>query len=363
MKVRERKIINSVIDGDFHETKKLLDLGVNVDSQDEKKQSVLMLATKQNNVEIAKLLIDYGADVNLRDETKLTPWICAAANGFHEILEYGAPHSDVNLVNRFGGTALLPSSEKGFLKTVEVAIKSKVPINHINDLNWSALQEAVVLGNGMSSYHIIIRLLLDNGANMNFIDDYGKTALDWAKEYNQEYVQLLLTNKIDRNSNSEKLLDAILTDISNDDYEAGYKKSKQGIDLFKSPEFYFLQGYTKELQHEYDIAINLYEEGLDQSSEFYFYIANAYRRKKNTQKVIETYNKAIDLDPEYFFYRYHLSNYLREIGDHSKAIEQMNILLEQNPSRYDFAFHKANSLKACGQEKKASVLLAQFNKD
>ena len=360
---KETQLLKAVEAGDLEQVKTVIEESVNVNCQDERGRSPLMIATQQNNLEMAKLLIDAGGDVNQRDNMLLTPWICAAANGFHKILKAGAPKADITLVNRFGGTALLPSSEKGFLKAVDVAIQSDVPVNHVNDLEWTALQEAVILGDGQALYSLIIRLLMDHGADPTTLDNDGKTALDWAKEYEQSYIESLLKKEIDRSQPDEKLIDAILGHISKEEYQEANEKADKGISEFSRRVFYFLKGYTFILQDKYEQGIRIYEEALTLSGgkpEFYFYLANAYREQKQVDKAIETYRKAIDMDPDYFFYRYHLSNYLRELGRHEEAIKEMDILLEQNPHRYDYAFHKANSLRVLGKEKVADELLSQF---
>lgn len=347
--------------GNVEEVEKLLEKGADVHYQDEKGRTPLMAATQQNNIPLAKRLIEAGSDVNQRDNMLLTPWICAAANGFYEILELGAAHADVKLANRFGGTALLPSSEKGFLKAVDVAIKAGVPINHINDLGWTALQEAVVLGDGGSLYSLILKLLMNHGADPTTLDHDGKTAIDWAKEYGQSDVVAILEGTYDKKDPEETAIVEILQFISDDDYEAALEKSQRKIEKFQSLTFYYLKGYIHTLQKDYEEGLAVYEEALSKeggSPEFYFYIANALREQKRVEEAIAAYQKAIELDQNYFYFRYHLSNYLRELGRHEEAIQQMDTLLEQNPERYDYLFHKANSLRVLGKNEEADKLLA-----
>lgn len=76
-----------------------------------------MIAVINNNLSLAKLLLERGADLNIRDNTMLSPWLCAGANGFHKILRTALKYNpEISSTNRFGGTVLLPSSEKGYLK-------------------------------------------------------------------------------------------------------------------------------------------------------------------------------------------------------------------------------------------------------
>lgn len=360
----ESELLSSTSLGKVNDVERLLIQGADVNCQDERGRSPLMIATQKNNFEMAELLINHGADVNLRDKMLLTPWICAAANGFYEILKVGANKADVNLVNRFGGTALLPSSEKGFLMAAIVSLQSGVPVNHINDLGWSALQEAVVLGDGKSLYSMIIRVLIENGAEINKKDHYHKTVLDWANEHNQKYVLDILTNNINKESSKEILIDTIIEEISNQHFKSAEVKADKGIEKYNEPLFYFLKGYSLLLQKSYFDAIDVYSNGLEKSEgdpEFYFYIANVYRELKDSKQAIENFQKGIDHNPDNFFFRYHLTNYLRELGKHEEAIKHTNILIENNPERYDYLFHKANSLRVLGKEREADKLLKEFS--
>ena len=73
-----------------------------------------MIATHLNQLDIAKTLIDHGADINQQDGIQDSPYLYASAQGKTEILDYmlknGKP--DQQIVNRFGGNALIPAAEK-----------------------------------------------------------------------------------------------------------------------------------------------------------------------------------------------------------------------------------------------------------
>lgn len=84
----------------------------------------------------------------------LSPFIVVATNGFTEIFQLLLQYSpDLVLFYRFGGTALLPSSEKGIIRVVQKALDAGVPVNHINRLGRTALLEAVTLGN--NGFHFL----------------------------------------------------------------------------------------------------------------------------------------------------------------------------------------------------------------
>ena len=92
-----------------------------------------------------------------------------------------AAGADVASTNRYGGTALIPASEHGHVETVRILIDAGVPVNHVNNLGWTAMQEAVVLNNGGPRQQEVVRLLLDAGADPNIPDREGRTALENAE--------------------------------------------------------------------------------------------------------------------------------------------------------------------------------------
>ena len=59
-------------------------------------------------------------------------------------------------------------------------------------MGWTALMEAVVLGDGSKKYQEIIQILKDAGANLQIPDSNGVTALQHAKNKNfNEIVKIL----------------------------------------------------------------------------------------------------------------------------------------------------------------------------
>lgn len=340
---------------DIAAVKALLTRGVDVNVRDENGRTPLMAAVQKNNLELATLLMQHGADLNIRDNTMLTPWLCAGANGFYKIMEvalgYGA---DIKMTNRFGGTVLLPSSEKGYLKTVEVAIKAGVPVNHVNDLGWSALQEAVVLGNGGYLYSDIISRLMAAGADAHLRDNEGKSALDWAKIHKQHRVmELLNQSKVESDDISIKEIRLL---IDNNRYKEAVQLADQGLESENALETFYLKGYALSLLDDHEGAYTAYKTASELpncSPEFLFYTANALRALKRADEALAEYDLAVSMNPDDFFYRYHKSNYLRELGRHNEAIFEMDELLKRDPNRYDYYFHKANSLRSLGRHEEA----------
>ena len=54
--------------------------------------------------------------------------------------------ADLRSTNRFGGTALIPACHEGHVETVRELLKTKIDIDHVNNLGWTPLQHARQLG-------------------------------------------------------------------------------------------------------------------------------------------------------------------------------------------------------------------------
>lgn len=179
-------LIKAVTDNDIEKVSEILkDDKYPINEVNGQNESALLIATHNNFVEIAKELIDKGADVNQQDSIEDSPYLYAGAQGKTEILSYMLENSqpNQNIYNRFGGNTIIPAAEKGHLDTVKVLLEDgKVDINHQNNYGYTALIEAIALTDGSKVYQDIVAELLKSGADKTLQDNYGKTAEDYARE-------------------------------------------------------------------------------------------------------------------------------------------------------------------------------------
>jgi len=104
-------------------------------------------------------------------------------------LKHGA---DLKSTNRYGGTALIPAAERGHVGTVRTLIAAGIDVDHINNLGWTALLEAIILGNGTRPYQQIVDLLIAAGANVNIADGDGITPLEHAHARGYTHIEKAL---------------------------------------------------------------------------------------------------------------------------------------------------------------------------
>jgi ankyrin repeat protein len=93
-----------------------------------------------------------------------------------------AAGADLNDTNRYRGTALIPAAHHGHVEAVKILLGTAIDKDHVNNLGWTALLEAVILGDGGPKHTEIVRLLVAAGANVNIADREGITPLAHAKK-------------------------------------------------------------------------------------------------------------------------------------------------------------------------------------
>ncbi|QIK87078.1 ankyrin repeat domain-containing protein [Erysipelothrix sp. HDW6B] len=184
--VSTETLVKSITDSDLTTLQSILNTGTyEINATNSKQEPLILIATHNNNIEIAQLLIDNGANVNLQDTIQDSAYLYAGAQGRTEILDYMLQHADIDfsVVNRYGGNTLIPAAEKGHIDTVRLLVANpNIDINFQNNFGYTALIEAVALTDGSKTYQDIVQILVDNGADTNIRDKSGKTALDYAQE-------------------------------------------------------------------------------------------------------------------------------------------------------------------------------------
>ena len=79
-----------------------------------------------------------------------------------------------NITSPYDGTALIAAAHLGHHEVVGVLIEANAPLDHVNNLEWTALMESVVLGNGGPDHIESARLLIEVGADQSIGDGVGQ---------------------------------------------------------------------------------------------------------------------------------------------------------------------------------------------
>ena len=178
------QLLKAIQRGDREAVLKLLEEGADINVGDAQGRTPVMIATYQHNTDMVRVLLQAGADVNIRDNNKENPLLHADAQGWLDILSLAIEaHADTRLTNRFGGISIIPASERGHVEVVrELLTHTDINVNHVNNLGWTALLEAIILSNGGKAHQQIVQLLIDYGADVNLADKDGVTPLLHARE-------------------------------------------------------------------------------------------------------------------------------------------------------------------------------------
>ena len=106
------------------------------------------------------------------------------------LLSLGASAKQVT--SRYDGTALSAAAHLGHDGVVRQLIAVGAPLDHVNNLHWTAVIESIVLGNGGPRHQATLKALIEAGANLQLADRQGNTPLQLAKSRGYgEMVQML----------------------------------------------------------------------------------------------------------------------------------------------------------------------------
>ncbi|GIO01671.1 ankyrin repeat domain-containing protein [Brevibacillus laterosporus] len=189
-----RALLKAANQGDKEAISKLLTDGADIDATDERGRTSVMIAVHTNQLELFTFLVEQGANINIWDNQLDNPLLYAGAEGKLDFLKAAiAAGADTTITNRYGGTALIPAADRGHVEIVrELLMNSDVDVNHVNNLGWTALLEAIILGDGGKNHQEIVNLLIEHGVDVNLADRSGVTPLQHAKKQGyQEMVDVL----------------------------------------------------------------------------------------------------------------------------------------------------------------------------
>jgi ankyrin repeat protein len=176
-------LVDAAERGDLPAVERLLDDGADVDERRASDQrTAVTAAALGDHVDVARALIAAGADVDLQDSDRNNPLLVTGQTGSVAMLrEVLKASPDFTLTNRYGGVSIIPASERGHVDYVRAVLDTEIDVDHVNDLGWTALLEAVILGDGGPAHVEIVQMLLGAGADRSIADREGVTALEHAR--------------------------------------------------------------------------------------------------------------------------------------------------------------------------------------
>ncbi|MEU9254361.1 ankyrin repeat domain-containing protein [Streptomyces sp. NPDC048270] len=179
----DRDLLAAVRDDDADAVRAALADGADVEARDEHRRTPLLIAALGDHVAAAVALVAAGADPDAQDDREDSPWLVTGVTGSVRMMRALLPAGpDLTLRNRFGGSCLIPAAERGHVDYVRALLReTDVDVDHVNRLGWTALLEAVILGDGGHAHEEVVELLITAGATPHLPDGEGVTALEHAE--------------------------------------------------------------------------------------------------------------------------------------------------------------------------------------
>ncbi len=180
--------------GDIAMIKQLVAAGANVNATDAYGRTPMHVAAYQSHDEAVLALAEAGGDANLleRDKYDIITIAAVADDAGMVATAVKAGGNAKNITSIYDGTALIAAAHEGNWESIDVLIKAGAPLDHVNNLGWTAMIEAVVLGDGGERHQKSLKLLIDAGADRSITDRSGRTPLDLARERGYEAMVKML---------------------------------------------------------------------------------------------------------------------------------------------------------------------------
>ena len=169
--------------GDLAGLQRLLAAGADVNARDARGRTPLHVATFARRPDAVQVLARGGAALGLLENDRYDAVTIAAVADDQATLQalLAAGASAKLTTSRYDGTALIAAAHLGHDGVVRQLIAAGAPLNHVNNLHWTAVIEAVVLGQGGPRHVATLKALLDAGASIRLADRDGRTPLALAQ--------------------------------------------------------------------------------------------------------------------------------------------------------------------------------------
>lgn len=169
--------------GDVSEISRLLALGADVNLRDTKQRTPAHVAAFASQDAALRVLAEAGAEMNALENRAYDVVTIAAVADDPELMSLAIElgNNPGLTTSPYQGTALIAAAHLGHVDVVRRLIAAGAPLDHVNNLHWTAVIEAVVLGSGGPNHQAVLKALLDAGADRNLSDRDGITPLQHAQ--------------------------------------------------------------------------------------------------------------------------------------------------------------------------------------
>jgi ankyrin repeat protein len=166
-------------------------------------EAELFDAVEANNLSKVKQLIDLGVNVNIKDKYENTPLIKAAVLSYKNLVELLLINgADINEVDFDNETALMNVCRKGDSEIAKLLIMYGADLNfQSGERDYTALMLAIKYGNIET-----VKILVDNGAKDNMINNYDESAMVMAYRYKKDALKYMIEKGLNLNNDYSSVL-------------------------------------------------------------------------------------------------------------------------------------------------------------
>ncbi|WP_372997782.1 ankyrin repeat domain-containing protein [Marinobacter sp.] len=198
-------LIESVFLGNVSAAKKLIDAGANLEATQKQDWTALHYTAnspekgaRENDLQLANLLIESGANIDARTVAGITPLYLSVANERSDMTDlFASAGSDLSIPHNNGMTPLIKAVLDGNQTAAKQLIDAGADLNSRDDDGWTALHftaGSTGLGNRQHDY-ALTGMLLAAGADINAKTNEGVTPVYLAARYQRPGVlSILLEN-------------------------------------------------------------------------------------------------------------------------------------------------------------------------
>ena len=183
--------------GDVAAIERLVAAGAAVDTRDGQRRTPLHIAAHARQREAMRALVRLGADPRALDAQRYDAVTIAAVADDAETMRValaigGDPRA---ITSPYDGTALIAAAHLGHDEIVRMLIEAGAPLDHVNNLAWTALIEAVILGDGGPRHQRTVSHLVAAGARRDLGDRNGVTPIEMARQRGYAAMVLILDKR------------------------------------------------------------------------------------------------------------------------------------------------------------------------
>ena len=181
--------------GDVAAIRRFAVAGADTEMRDGSGRTPLHVAAFASHDSAVAALIDAGADANALDNERYDVVTIAAVADDEALLQLALARGAKAgaITSPYEGTALIAAAHLGHDGVVRSLIEAGAPLDHINNLGWTALIEAVVLGDGGPRHVATVRALVAAGASREIADRAGATPLALARRRGYDAIAAILS--------------------------------------------------------------------------------------------------------------------------------------------------------------------------